>query len=131
MKMLINNKVLNKDILIELVVLALFGKLLPNMQYEWLEPYQTKYTNSLINLILQFKEIKEVKNDLNLLLKMANVILLHDNIDEDAISLKCYSLYNMGRKKQALLVFNKFLNDYEDLLKEKSKLAFDDLIKQC
>lgn len=131
MKMLINNKVFNKDILIELVDLALFGKLLPNMQYEWLEPYQTKYTNSLINLILQFKEIKEVKNDLNLLLKMANVILLHDNIDEDAISLKCYSLYNMGRKKQALLVFNKFLNDYEDLLKEKSKLAFDDLIKQC
>ncbi len=64
-----------------------------------------------------------------LLLKMADVILLHDNIDEDAISLKCYALFNMGHKKQALQAFNKFSTDYENLLAEKTKLTFEDLIK--
>ena len=124
-----NNKVFNKNILSELVDLALTGTLLPYLQYEWLEVYQTEYTNSLIDTILQYKENEEVKKDLPLTLKMADVILLHDNIDEDAISLKCYALYHMGRRKKALEVFNKFTTDYENLLVEKTNLTFEDLIK--
>ena len=60
---------------------------------------------------------------------MSDVILLHDNIDEDAISLKCYALFHMGHKKQALDAFNKFSVDYETLLAEKTHLIFDALIK--
>lgn len=127
--MLKKNKVFNKSILNELVDLALTGKLLPYLQYEWLEVYQAEYVNSLIEIMLQYRENAEVKKDLLLLLKMANVILLHDNIDEDAISLKCYALYNMGHKKQALDAFSKFESDYEALLAEKTTLSFEDLIK--
>lgn len=124
-----NNKVFNKNLLSELVDLALTGKLLPYVQYEWLEPYQTEYTNSLIEIILRYRENAEVRKDLILLLKMADVILLHDNIDEDAISLKCYALYTMGNKKQALEAFSKFESDYETLLAEKTTLSFENLIK--
>jgi DNA-binding SARP family transcriptional activator len=128
-KLLKNSTVFNKNLLTEWADLALTGRLLPYIQHEWLEPYQTEYTNSLIELILQFKEKEEVKKDLALLLKMADVILLHDNTDEEAISLKCYALYNMGHKKQALDAFNKFESDYETLLAEKTRLSFENLIK--
>ncbi len=128
-QLLKNNKPFNKNILIELVDLALTGTLLPYLQYEWLEVYQTEYTNSLIDTILQYKKNEEIKKDLPLTLKMADVILLHDNIDEDAISLKCYALYHMGRRRKALEVFNKFATDYEYLLAEKTNLIFEDLIK--
>lgn len=124
-----NSSVFNKQVLEDLVDLSLAGKLLPFAQFEWLESYQTEYTNLLINTMLQYKEQEEVKKDLVLLLRMADVILLHDNIDEDAISLKCYALFHMGHKKQALDAFNKFSIDYETLLAEKTKLTFDDLIK--
>lgn len=124
-----NNKVFNKNIFCELVDLALTGKLLPYVQHEWLEPFQTEYTNSLIEILLRYRENTEVRKDLNLLLKMADVILLHDNIDEDAISLKCYALYTMGNKKQALEAFNKFELDYETLLAEKTTLSFENLVK--
>jgi two-component SAPR family response regulator len=127
-KQLKSSTTFNKSALTELVDLALTGRLLPYIQHEWLESYQAEYTNSLIELILQFKGRKEVRKDLILLLKMADVILLHDNIDEDAISLKCYALYNMGHKRQALDAFNKFESDYEALLAEKTKLTFEDLI---
>lgn len=119
----------NKNALNELVDLALTGKLLTYVQYEWLEPYQTKYSDSLIGLMLQCAKNEEVKKDLNLLLKIADVILLHDHIDEDAISIKSYALFKMGRKNQALQAFNKFTTDYESLLATKSHLIFDDLIK--
>lgn len=124
-----SSPVFNKQVLVELVDLSLTGKLLPFVQFEWLESYQTEFTNSLIDIILQYKQHKEVKKDLVLLLKMADVILLHDNIDEDAISLKCYALFHMGHKKQALDAFNKFSVDYETLLAEKTHLIFDALIK--
>ena len=124
-----NNPIFNKQVLVELVDLALTGTLLPFAQFEWLESYQTEYTNVLIETMLQYKEYAEVKKDLILLVKMADVILLHDNIDEDAISMKCYALFHMGHKKQALDSFNKFSSDYETLLAEKTKLTFEDLIK--
>ncbi len=124
-----NNPIFNKQVLAELVDLALTGTLLPFAQFEWLESYQTEYTNALIDTMLQYKEHAEVKKDLILLVKMADAILLHDNIDEDAISMKCYALFHMGHKKQALDSFNKFSSDYETLLAEKTKLTFEDLIK--
>ena len=120
----------NKKILTELIYIALKGSLLPyTQQTEWLEPYQTDYANRLIECLMQYSQLHEVKTDLLLLLKIADVILLHDNIDEDAIKLKCYSLFRLGRRNQALQVFNKFTADYEYLLTEKHKLVFEELVK--
>jgi hypothetical protein len=127
--MLKNNPVFNKNILLELTDLALTGKLLPFTQFEWLDSYQTEFSNRLIDTLLQYREYDEVKKDLMLMLKMADVILLHDNIDEDAISLKCYALFHMGHKKKAIDVFSKFSIEYESLLAEKTHLVFDELIK--
>ena len=124
-----NNAGFNKNILNELVNIALTGKLLTFIQYEWLESYQTEYTNSLIEMMLKYSKHEEVKKDLLLLSKMADTILLHDNIDEGAIAIKCYALFNMGRKKQALQAFSKFMTDYESLLAVKPNLIFEDLIK--
>ena len=129
MNILKNNPVFNKNILLELTDLALTGKLLPFTQFEWLDSYQTEFSNRLIDTLLQYREYDEVKKDLMLMLKMADVILLHDNIDEDAISLKCYALFHMGHKKKAIDVFSKFSIEYESLLAEKTHLVFDELIK--
>lgn len=128
-RLLDKNKVFNKNLLKELIDMTLTGKLLPFFQYEWLDPFQTDFTNSLIELILRYKENEEVRKDLPLLSKMADAILIHDNIDEDAVSMKCFALYNMGHKKQALAAFRKFESEYEALLAEKTKLVFENLIK--
>jgi DNA-binding SARP family transcriptional activator len=106
------------------------GTLLPHIQQaEWLEQYQTDYTNLLIESLLEYSKRDEIKADLGLLLKIADVILLHDNIDEDAIKLKCYALFHTGRKNQAIQSFNKFTTDYESLLATKPNLVFDELVK--
>jgi two-component SAPR family response regulator len=117
-------------LLTELVDIALKGALLPHLQpEEWLDSYQSDYANRLIECLMEYSKRDKVKTDLLLLLKIADVILLHDNIDEDAIKLKCYILFRSGRKNQAVQAFNKFTADYEDLLAAKHNLVFDDLVK--
>ena len=129
-KMLQTGKKFNKKLLDELVDIALRGTLLPFVQQtEWLEPFQTDYTNRLIECLMQHSLHDELKNDLLLQLKIADVILLHDNTDEDAIRLKCKALFRSGRKIQALQTFNKFSADYENLLGAKHNLVFDELVK--
>jgi len=121
---------INKKILVELVDITLKGTLLPHLQpLEWLEPYLSDYTDQLIECLMEYSKHDEVKTDLLLLLKIADAILLHDNIDEDAIKLKCYALFRLGRKNQALQAFNKFTADYEKLLATNHHLAFEELVK--
>jgi len=67
--------------------------------------------------------------DLFLLLKIADTILLHDNTDENAIRLKCYALFHLGKKNPALKAFNKFTADYKHLLAVDHKLVFEELVK--
>lgn len=128
-KMLQTAQRFDTKLLNELVDTASKGTLLPHIQQtEWLESYQTGYTNQLIECLLEYSKRDEAKKDLSLLLKIADVILLHDNIDEDAIKFKCYALYHQGRKNQALQAFNKFTADYEELLATKPNFTFEDLI---
>ena len=121
----------NKKLLTELVNIALRGILLPTIQQtEWLDPYQTAYADRLIECLMRYSQHNELKTDLMLALKIADVILLHDNIDEDAIKLKCYALFHLGRKNQALQTFKKFTGDYKSLLNVKHNLLFEDLVKK-
>jgi len=129
-KTLKNSNRFNKKLVVELADIALKGTLLPKIQQtEWLEPYQLDYTNQLIECLLTYSKNEEIKTDLLLLLKIADSILLHDDIDEDAIKLKCYALYRSGRKNQALQSFNNFTAIYEKLLAAKHHLVFEELIK--
>ena len=119
----------NIKLLTELADIALEGTLLPFLQQsEWIESYQSDYANQLIECLMKHSKRDEVKANLLLLLKIADIILLHDNTDEEAIRLKCYALFRSGRKNQALQAFNKFTADYENLLATKHNLVFDDLV---
>jgi len=114
----------------ELISIALKGRLLKRMQDEWIEPYQVEYSNLIIETLLKISNRNEVKSDLMSLFKIADVIQLHDDIDEDAIRLKCYALYHLGRNNQALQCYKKFVEDYQQLLATNYNTSFEELIKK-
>jgi len=123
-----SSSAINKEHIDELINIALKGKLLTRMQEEWVEPYQVEYSNQIIETLLKISNRNEVKSDLMSLFKIADVIQLHDNIDEDAIRLKCYALYHLGRINQALQCYKKFVEDYQSLLAVKYAISFEELI---
>jgi two-component SAPR family response regulator len=121
-------EVISKDLLNELLELASKGNLLPNLPWASLDGFKSEYTNFLIDKLSLLMEQKDVKEDLPLLLKIANAILICDNIDENALQKKCYALYHLGKKRQTIECFEKFKKDYKSLLGTEYKSTLDKFI---
>ena len=104
------------------------GMLLPNVSNEWVDNYKSEYSNLLIEILQRSMLLPEVKQDLNLQVKIANTILLHDNLDEEAVQAKCKALFLLGQKGSSKLCYDKFVQDYRRILGSDPKLAYDELI---
>lgn len=120
---------LDMELLLELVEIGLRGPLLPYIQRsEWIEPWQSDFGSRMIECLMRWTKSDRVASDPRLLLRIADIIQSQDSIDEEAIRLKCRSLFQMGHKTRALQAFNRFTHDYESILAESHSLVFNDLI---
>ena len=81
------------------------GMLLPNVTNEWVDDYKSSYSNLLIEILQRSMSLPEVEADLNLQVRIANAILLHDNLDEEAVQVKCKALFRLGQKGSSKLWF--------------------------
>lgn len=105
------------------------GGLLSNTTSSWLDNYKSEYSNSIIDLLSKVSITAVEKKDYKLLLKISNVMLAIDSIDEDGIKLKCKALYYLGKKRLARKSYNDFCEEYQKILDAPLKLQFDDIIK--
>ena len=119
----------SKELLNDLLDIASKGNLLANLQWEFLDNFKSEYSNLVIDSLFQFIEKENVKNDFMLVLKIANVILIHDSIDENAIIKKCYALYHLGKKGQARHYFEKFTENHKSLLDTEYQYTFNQFRK--
>jgi hypothetical protein len=120
---------LDKELLKATLRIAGKGKLLPFLEVEWMDNYKTGYVNTLIEFLMDLTDHKDVKNDLPLLLNIAEMVLLQDSIEESAIKLKCGILFKLGKKKQALQCYTKYVEEYLNILNIKPELTFDEIVK--
>ncbi|WP_163216072.1 hypothetical protein [Bacteroides sp. 224] len=122
--------VFNKKLFGEFLRIVSHGLFLPNTHTEWLDSYKSEYSSALIEFLLKVSQRPEVQNDYELLIQIGDVILLYDTLDEDGIRLKCYGLYHSNKKGKALQCYNKFSEDYKNLLNEDYKEEFNNLVKK-
>jgi two-component SAPR family response regulator len=120
----------DKDLLHTTLRIARKGKLLPSYELEWLDHYKTIYSNTIIEFLLSLRTHPEVKNDLPLLLNIAEIVLIQDSLEETAIKLKCGILFKLGKMKQALQYYNKYVEEYSEILNIKPELTFDEIVKE-
>lgn len=106
------------------------GNLLPATQEAWVDVYKSEYSDQVTEVLTELGLKDEIKSDLKLLLKTANAMLVQDRIDENAISLKCYALYHLGKKGLALRIFNNFCVEYKEVLGTSPTINFQTIIKQ-
>jgi two-component SAPR family response regulator len=105
------------------------GKLLPSYENEWLDDYKDSYTNTVIEFFSGLITHPALKNNPAVLLSISETILLQDNTEECGIKLKCSVLSRLGKKKQALQCYNKYVEDYYSLLNAQPELTFEDMLK--
>jgi two-component SAPR family response regulator len=120
---------LEKNLLRETLRLARKGKLLPYHEMEWMDNYKASYANMIIDFLVKLAEHPDVANDYPLLLGMAEVILIQDSLEESGIRMKCRSLFKLKKKKQAILCYNKFAEEYFNMLSARPDLSFEEIVK--
>jgi two-component SAPR family response regulator len=119
----------DKNLLHETLRIARKGKLLPFHEMEWLDSYKASYASMIIDFLWNLAEHPDIRNDYPLLLDMAEVILIQDSLEESGIRLKCRSFFKLGKKKQALLCYNKYAEEYFTMLNIRTELSFDEIVK--
>jgi two-component SAPR family response regulator len=124
------NVKLDKELLHTTLRIAGKGKLLPLYELEWLDKYKTAYTNTVIEFLQSLTTRPDVKNDLPLLLSITEIILIQDSLEESAVRLKCNILFRLGKKKQALQYYNKYVEEHLEILNIKPEFTFDEIVQE-
>ncbi len=104
------------------------GKLLPEVEHEWIDPFKTDFSSLLVKALLSAMTDTDIKANTELRLKIAEVILIHDSLEENAITYKCNLLYKLGQKGQSKHVFDKYCAEYGQILNTSPMLNYNDII---
>lgn len=123
------SKSFDPDKIDRILELGISGGLLSNSTSPWLDSFKSEYSDSITDILTIISIEAARKKDLKLLLRIANVMLAIDSLDEEAIKLKCRSLYHLGKKRLAKECFNDFCNEFQKILDALPKFNFEDIIK--
>ncbi len=113
----------------EILAICRRGLLLSGIDDEWCDRFKSWYMFRISEFLERAYASAEISGDPALSLEIAEVLLVNDPIDENAIVIKCRSLFGTGRKGQAKAAFESFMSEYEKLLGEPSRLDFQKDIK--
>lgn len=106
------------------------GPLLGNASYEWLDEFKLDCSNMLIDHLSQYVDQDEFASDPELMVQLADAILIFDIMHEEAISIKCRALTELGKHSIAKEIFTKFSKDYQTLYDEPFGRSFTDIVKE-
>lgn len=121
-----------KEDLLRLLELLDSGTMLPNIQFEWVDNFKTDFSNAVIDVLIQI--VNNRKNSFydnqDARLRISDCILKIDPINEEALVIKCNTLYAMGKKSLAKAAFDNFTKEYQLLLGEPYQGSIKNFIGQ-
>lgn len=104
------------------------GELLPNIQIDWIDPFKANFLNELLDLFLDIIQQPGLDITPQEYIDLANSILIHDSLNEEALRLKCSILVDMGKIGLAQKTYNSFVKEYRLLFEKDFKYSFDHII---
>ncbi|WP_339876597.1 hypothetical protein [uncultured Algoriphagus sp.] len=103
------------------------GGICPSVQADWVDQFKADFTAQLLDGLF---EMMRQTQDHQLIAKLSDSILKLDPLNDDALKKRCYSLFKLGKKGQALTTYNQFCKDYLNLLGQEFELEFNDLVSE-
>ena len=103
------------------------GTLFPNMSESWLDPYISKMSDRIIEMGMTLFEAMDETNHGQLLFKLAEVVSLHDPLNEPALRKKLRLLTHQGKLSLAHTVYEHFAKVYREMYQESYPADFKSL----
>lgn len=112
----------------QLMELIAYGPLLPKTDFEWLDRFKAEYSGLIIDVAEKLVSSGEYHLNDSLKLHLADIIFMHDNLNEFALRLKCSIFYKEGKKGMAKNIYDSFCRDYLKSMGETYNVSFGDLL---
>jgi two-component SAPR family response regulator len=126
-KYLINQTTLDKTEIRRLISIIGKGALLPFTTYSWLDDFKEDISSKIIDKLLLFTAKPENELDKDLLIDIANTILIFDSVNEEAVKIKCKTLVLIGKHSSAKSTYDKFVNEYLTLYSIPYEISFKEM----
>lgn len=117
----------DEELLNRILELLLYGPLLPNTILNWLDNFKDAYSSNAIDLLRNLLELELQHGRQEIVLRLADIMFLHDPLNEEALTAKCAVLSAQGKKGIARNVYDRFCKEYHESMGEKYKVEFADL----
>ncbi len=117
----------SEELLNRILEILLYGPLLPNTILDWLDDFKDDYSSYSIDLLKNLLEIEISRNHQDMIIRLADIMFLHDPLNEEALAAKCAVLSAQGKKGIARNLYDRFCKEYHDSMGENYKTPFADL----
>ncbi|HTF29916.1 MAG TPA: hypothetical protein VK625_13780 [Flavitalea sp.] len=111
-----------------LLGIATKGGFLQNESYYWLDDIKSEISNKLIDSLIQAAHELNINESGETRVQIANTIFLFDELNEQALVLKCRAQISLGRHALAKITYERFVTKYREIYGQDFKLAFQDII---
>ncbi len=109
--------------------LLLKGPLVPNMSYEWLDPFKAQYSEAALALLSSLLWRAERDGNDNQALQIAETIMQHDPFNDKALAIQCSIHCKNNRKGIAKKVYDNFCKVYQNSMGEPYYKSFMEVTK--
>lgn len=104
------------------------GEFLKGISYEWLDSVKFAINNEIIGFLKQYFSNNQIQISTEQLIKLCDVILSFDSVDQDAIKIKIKTLSSTGKLHIAKSTYGLFIAEYKRLYDENYPLTFQEII---
>lgn len=125
LKLLESDDETRRDRVLELLF---HGVLLPNTEYDYVDAFKSMFSNRTIDFLTEALHQDNLGFDTRL--HIADTILQHDYLNEEALQIKCRLLHERGRTGVAKTVYAAFCREYKSLMGDEYGVTFTEIIEK-
>lgn len=130
LKLLKREKIHDTDFNLNFYHIIQEGELFKGDSFDWLDDFKGFIGNNIVDILLKFISELNFERDYELILKLADRILVTDPVNDQALAIKLKVLIKQNNYNLARFTFDRFIALYEEMYGEKFKGKFDELIAQ-
>ena len=117
------------ELMARLLEILLYGPLLPGYETEWLDEFKDANSSLSIDMLNKLLNKESDKQNDKLTLCIADIMFLHDPLNEEALSAKCHVLCRQGKMGIAKRTYDRFCKEYKHSMAEDYEVPFADFAK--
>ncbi|MEG1863797.1 MAG: hypothetical protein RRY33_04065 [Alistipes sp.] len=106
------------------------GNLIPDSDYRWLDSYKAEVADTVIEHLCNYSKALQAEKASDFMITLADTILRFDQLNEQALYLKCKAYNSSGRHSSAKKTYDLFTQKYREIYGSNFQYEFTDVLNQ-